>query len=137
MKNIYYLIIFVLTVSCLSYSKATTNKISTDQSEVTFKIDTLSIADNNQAPNNFTLFQNYPNPFNPTTTIKYYIPKQTHVSLKIYNVLGSKVADLVNRVQQAGEYKVVFNAQNIISGVYYFQLKADEFSQVKKMILLK
>ena len=124
MKNIYYLIIFVLAVSCLSYSKATTNKISTDQSEVTFKIDTLSIADNNQAPNNFTLFQNYPNPFNPTTTIKYYIPKQTHVSLKIYNVLGSKVADLVNRVQQAGEYKVVFNAQNIISGVYYFQLKS-------------
>ena len=90
----------------------------------------------------FNLYQNYPNPFNPTTKIKYTIPSvETHrnasVQLKVYDVLGRVVATLVNETKQPGEYEVEFNATLLPSGVYFYQLKAGEFIQTKKMILLK
>ncbi len=91
----------------------------------------------------FKLGANYPNPFNPTTTIAYTIPgekgsgKKLHVSLKVYHSLGQEVATLVNRNQSAGNYKAVFNAKGLPSGVYFYRLTAGSFSETRKMILLK
>ncbi|RPI75115.1 MAG: T9SS C-terminal target domain-containing protein [Ignavibacteriales bacterium] len=97
---------------------------------------------------NFSLSQNYPNPFNPTTTIKYSIPNvetghapSLQVTLKVYDVLGKEVATLVNEEKQPGIYEVEFNPvsgiRNLASGIYYYRLKASNFIQTKKMILLK
>lgn len=88
-------------------------------------------------PTEFTLFQNYPNPFNPVTTIKYDLPSTSDVSLIIYDILGRKVKELVNTKQQAGRYEIQFNASNLSSGVYIYQLIADKFISSKKMILMK
>jgi parallel beta-helix repeat protein len=88
-------------------------------------------------PTEYTLYQNYPNPFNPITTIKYDLPNTSDVSLVIYDILGRKVKELVNTKQQAGRYEVQFNASNLASGVYIYQLIAEKYINSKKMILLK
>lgn len=88
-------------------------------------------------PTEYTLYQNYPNPFNPTTTIKYDLPNTSEVTLIIYDILGRKVKALVNEKQQTGRYEVQFNASNLASGVYIYQLIADKYISSKKMILLK
>ena len=85
----------------------------------------------------FSLHQNYPNPFNPTTTIKYSIPKLSFVTIKIYDVLGSEVATLVNEEKPVGTYELNWNAANLPSGVYFYRLQAGSFMQTRKMILLK
>ncbi len=86
---------------------------------------------------NFSLSQNYPNPFNPTTTITYSIPTNSFVTLKIYNLLGSEIATLVNEEKSYGTYKVNWDAQNLSSGVYFYKMQAGNFSETKKLILLK
>ncbi|MBT8385881.1 MAG: T9SS type A sorting domain-containing protein [Ignavibacteria bacterium] len=93
---------------------------------------------------NFRLYQNYPNPFNPSTKIKFTLPKLRFTILKIYDVLGSEVATLVNEELSAGEYEIEFNGeslpagrQGLTSGVYFYQLRVGEFIQSKKMLLLK
>src|ERR1035437_9760635 len=88
-------------------------------------------------PKEFVLSQNYPNPFNPTTTINYSIPKAGQVKLTIYNAIGSKVATIVNEYKQVGNYSVQFNSSNHASGIYFYKLESGQFSQIKKMILLK
>jgi photosystem II stability/assembly factor-like uncharacterized protein len=92
-------------------------------------------------PAKFSLEQNYPNPFNPTTKIRFTIPVvETGLALsllKVYDVLGNEVATLVNEYKTAGNYEVEFDASKLSSGVYYYQLKADEFIQTRKMIILK
>ncbi len=93
--------------------------------------------DNNPKPNSFSLSQNYPNPFNPSTIIKYQIPNSGYVSLNIYDVLGEEVASLVDKNQPAGSYEINFNASNLTSGVYFYQLKFGKIIQVKKMTLLR
>lgn len=85
----------------------------------------------------YSLDQNYPNPFNPATTISYSIPEESQVSLKIYDVMGSEVAELVNGRQLAGMYNVNFNASSLASGTYFYKLMAGDFVSVKKMVLLK
>jgi hypothetical protein len=97
----------------------------------------------------FSLEQNYPNPFNPNTTIRYTIPnvianevKQSQmVTLKVYDILGNEIAALVNEEQPAGKYEVEFSTssgiRNLTSGIYFYQLKAGEFMETKKMLLLK
>ena len=92
---------------------------------------------NNKLVNNYNLSQNYPNPFNPSTLIKYQLPENGFVSLKVYDVLGKEVATIINQQQTAGNYSVNFNAVNLTSGVYFYQLKSGNFVQVKKMILLR
>lgn len=86
---------------------------------------------------NFQLLQNYPNPFNPSTTINFTIAKQSNVSLSVFNILGQKVADLVNGNIEPGNYNVRFDASNLSSGVYLYQLRTDGATIVKKMQLLK
>ncbi len=91
----------------------------------------------NEIPQTYQLFQNYPNPFNPSTVIYYSVPKQTLVNLKVYDVLGREVASLVNAVKLAGDYQVTFDASNFPSGVYYYRINAGDYTDVKKMILIK
>ncbi len=86
---------------------------------------------------NFKLNQNYPNPFNPTTIISYQIPYESKVVLKVFNILGDEVATLVNENKAAGNYNVSFNASNLSSGVYFYQIKAGSFVDTKKLVLLK
>jgi photosystem II stability/assembly factor-like uncharacterized protein len=83
------------------------------------------------------LSQNYPNPFNPTTTIKYSIPTESFVRIKIYNLIGEEVATLVNEEKTIGNYEVEFNATSLPSGIYFYQLKAGKFVETKKMVLMK
>lgn len=88
-------------------------------------------------PTKFELSQNYPNPFNPSTTIKFTIPESAMVTLSIFNALGEEVALLVNRVMESGTYEVNFNAVGLNSGMYFYRIQAGDFTQVKKMTLLK
>ena len=88
-------------------------------------------------PITFTLEQNYPNPFNPSTSISYSIPNNSFVSLKVYDILGNEVVTLVNKTQAAGNYNISFDASNLSNGVYLYSIKTDNFSDVKKMILMK
>ncbi len=89
----------------------------------------------------FKLEQNYPNPFNPTTTIRYSIPKQSFVTLIVYDILGREIIKIVNEEKQAGNYQVEFSPvsgiQNLASGIYFYQIKAGDYVCTKKMILLK
>jgi photosystem II stability/assembly factor-like uncharacterized protein len=89
------------------------------------------------APIASSLSQNYPNPFNPTTSIQYSIASKQFVTLKIYDVLGNEVAALVNEEKPAGNYTVEFNGNNLASGIYFYQMKAGNFTATKKLILMK
>lgn len=88
-------------------------------------------------PVEYSLGQNYPNPFNPTTRIEFSLPKQSHVRLEVFDMLGKKVATLVNGAQPAGEYKVDFDATKLVSGVYIYRLSTPDRMLSRKMILLK
>jgi hypothetical protein len=90
-----------------------------------------------QIPNKYELAQNYPNPFNPSTTIQFALPKAGVVSLKIYNILGEEVAELINREMNAGFKKINFDASHLSSGLYLYRISVGEFVDVKKMMLLK
>ena len=90
-----------------------------------------------QIPTDYTLFQNYPNPFNPSTILSYQIPSSGHISLKIYDILGKEIKTLVNQKQQAGNYEISFDAKNLPSGVYFYQLKTKFNTMTKKMLLLE
>jgi len=96
-----------------------------------------SADDAENSVNNFILLQNYPNPFNPSTTIKYSIPTSEFITLKVFDVLGNEVATLVDELKSAGSYEVTWNAENLSSGVYFYQLKAGNITQNKKLILKK
>jgi hypothetical protein len=88
-------------------------------------------------PQEYNLSQNYPNPFNPTTNIEYSIPEQSFVELKVYDILGNKVAELVNEFQSAGTYRADFSGEGLASGLYIARIKAGNFTQSIKMSLLK
>ncbi len=90
-----------------------------------------------QNPLSYNLEQNYPDPFNPTTTINYQIPNLSHVTLRIYDILGREVSTRVNGYKAAGKYTVTFNASHLASGVYFYQLRSDNFVSTKKLLLLK
>jgi hypothetical protein len=105
----------------------------------------VSVENETESPKEFSLFQNYPNPFNPSTMIRYEIPGQADnmlVVLKVYDVLGNEIAILVNEELPAGEYEVEFNShsgevRNLVSGIYFYQLRSGSFIETKKMILVK
>ncbi|MBA4407407.1 hypothetical protein C0389_09040 [bacterium] len=107
---------------------------------------TTDIKENKSVPTEFKLMQNYPNPFNPSTIISFSIPESQHVSLIVYDLLGKEVAVLVNEFRQPGSYnsqfstsptgRQVLNSQ-LSSGIYFYSLKTDRFTQTKKMLLTK
>jgi hypothetical protein len=113
------------------------------------KFDNLTAIDDqgeiNFEPKSFQLYQNYPNPFNPTTKIKFSIPpspvtgegRGEVVTLKIYDLLGRKVAALVNEKLSSGTYEVEFDGSNCPSGIYFYKLETESFYQTKRMVLIK
>ena len=100
---------------------------------------TSILSTGNSVPEKFSLSQNYPNPFNPNTNLEFGIPELGFVSLKVYDVLGNEVATLVNETKPAGTYNYQFSTVNyqLSSGIYFYRLEAGEFSEIKRMILIK
>jgi len=91
----------------------------------------------NVIPTEYGFYQNYPNPFNPSTVIKYDLPKEGFVTMKIYNILGKEIKTLVNDFKRAGSYNVTFDAGNLPSGIYFCRIKSNDFSAVRKLLLIK
>jgi hypothetical protein len=105
---------------------------------------TTGILNNNEIPQGFSLSQNYPNPFNPSTTIKFALPVSGNVSLKVFDVTGKLVSEIVNGNLQAGSHEINFNASDLSSGAYFYKLEVRQagsstngFTDIKKMILVK
>jgi len=101
------------------------------------QISTISGVGGQQSPTKFALEQNFPNPFNPATIIRYQVPRATHVSLKVFNLLGGEVATLVDAVTPAGFYAVTFDGSSLASGVYIFKLQAESYVDARKLLLLR
>ncbi len=91
----------------------------------------------NFQPNTFSLSQNYPNPFNPSTTVKFYLPEQSHVTITVYNATGQQVAVLINRVLPSGEKYITWDASRFSSGIYFLKMETASFNKVIKMVLMK
>jgi hypothetical protein len=101
------------------------------------KIITTGISPGRLVPQQALLHQNYPNPFNPSTTIRYGLPNRSHASLTVFNTLGQSVSTLVNGEQEAGYYEVKFDAASLSSGVYFYRLRAGEFVETKRLLLIR
>ncbi|MBE0551054.1 MAG: T9SS type A sorting domain-containing protein [Ignavibacterium sp.] len=97
----------------------------------------LSVDEKHMIADDYYLFQNYPNPFNPITIIRYFIPSEGLVTLKVYDILGQEVKTLVNEFKQANKYEVKFESSGLASGVYIYRIQVNEYNQSKKMIILK
>lgn len=102
-----------------------------------FMDDSLHAEQQSENPDQFRLEQNYPNPFNPVTQIIYTIPQDAHVVLKVYDMMGRVVKSVVNKYQSKGRYRVNFHAGNLTSGMYLYRLKAGDYVEIHKMVLIK
>lgn len=112
--------------------------VSSDNDEwQAFAVTDLEIDDSPIIPEKFALHSNFPNPFNPTTSIRYDIPKVSHVTLSIFNISGQVINILVNQKQEPGFYSVNWDARNVSTGVYFYKIQAGEFIQTKKCLLIK
>jgi hypothetical protein len=100
-------------------------------------VDILTSVSGQSLPIAYSLGQNYPNPFNPTTLIQYSLPASGHVSLSIYNLLGRKVATLVNSRQESGSYESEWDATGVSSGIYFYRIQAGDYIDMKKLVLMK
>jgi hypothetical protein len=98
---------------------------------------TVSVAERPEIPTTYALEQNYPNPFNPSTFIEFALPRQDHVQLDVYNVIGQKVATLVNESRPAGYYRERFDASGMASGMYFYRLSTGGATFLKKMLMIK
>lgn len=142
-----YYLTDLLSGEIISGTKKELTQLSTNMNKYTAKIyslaDTMAVVGlrgeiaQNNVPAEFTLEQNYPNPFNPATNISYSIPSNGKVELIVYDILGKEVQKLVNDIQTAGIHSVVFNGDNLSSGVYFYSLNFEGRTTVKKMILIK
>ena len=90
-----------------------------------------------EIPQKFSLEQNYPNPFNPSTKISYSIPQKSFVTIKVFDLLGSEISQLINEEKETGRYELDFNAVDLSSGVYFYKIEVGDFSEIKKMVLLR
>jgi len=97
----------------------------------------LSIDYDEKAPEGFYLFQNYPNPFNPATSINYQVSEPSFITIKVFNIIGQEIKTLVNEFKQSGKYSVQFDGTGLTSGIYFYKLDANQFTEIKKMIILK
>jgi hypothetical protein len=100
-------------------------------------IDTQLVGVHQNIPFEFSLFQNYPNPFNSITKIKYEIPVRNFVILKVYDVLGNEISSVVNEEKSAGDYVIEFNGADLPSGIYFYRLRAGQYVETRKMVLLR
>ncbi|HEX9252188.1 MAG TPA: T9SS type A sorting domain-containing protein [Ignavibacteriaceae bacterium] len=100
-------------------------------------VNPTSVEDENTVVDNYYLAQNYPNPFNPSTRINFGLKNPGNVEISVYNILGNKVATLVNGYKPAGRHSVVFNAYSLSSGTYFYKIVTNEFTLTKKMLMLK
>jgi hypothetical protein len=108
-----------------------------EQSTIQSVTNPLGVNGTLEIPKEYRLEQNYPNPFNPVTNIKYSVPKDGNVSLKVYDAIGNEVSTIVNGVIKAGVYNAEFDGSNFASGVYFYTIKTNEFTSTKKMVLVK
>ena len=99
--------------------------------------DNKKVLSNDIESGKLEIFENYPNPFNPATIINYSLPVDEKVIIKVYDILGREVAELVNEFKTAGNYSVNFEASSLSSGVYFYSISAGNFHQTKKMVLTK
>jgi hypothetical protein len=132
----------LFTASSVRYVRITITQLSPGSwaSFWEFKVFVLSATDVDEIdelPREYKSYQNYPNPFNFSTVIRYQLPENNHVALKVFDILGREVKTLVNQTQNAGYYSVVLNAVDLASGVYLYKFQTDTFSEIKKMVLLK
>ena len=109
----------------------------TGTTENSLEYTTTDVKESSVKPSNFELSQNYPNPFNPSTIINYSVKQRSFITLKIYDAIGKEVVTLVNGDREQGTYQVNFNARNLSNGIYFYRLTAGNYTDVKKMILLK
>jgi len=134
---------YSLTFSKTGYnSKTVTNVYAKKDSLTTLNVllrpVSVNISNNGNAiPQDYKLYQNYPNPFNPATTISFALPKESDIVLKVYDISGREVAELINGVLKAGEYNYKFDASDLSSGVYFYSIKAGSYTETKKMLLVK
>ncbi|MBS1492723.1 MAG: T9SS type A sorting domain-containing protein [Bacteroidetes bacterium] len=133
---------YTLTFSAANHYSKTISSIraqydSTTILDVILRPNAVNITNENNTAYSFELKQNFPNPFNPSTTIKYFIPTKNFVTLKVYDSKGTEVSRIINEYKDSGEYEIQMNNGNLSSGVYYYKLTAGDFSETKKMILLK
>ena len=98
---------------------------------------TTSIKLSQKIVKQFYLNQNYPNPFNPTTSIDYYVPKTSFITIKLFDILGRYITTLVNEVKKPGNYTIEFNARQLTSGIYFYKMQSSDFEQTKKLVLIK
>ncbi len=96
-----------------------------------------AVYDDENNPNKFQLSQNYPNPFNPSTKIKFSIPEESQVTIKVFNAVGEEISTILNDFLKSGTHTVGFNASKLTSGMYFYQLKTRNFTATKKMLLVK
>jgi len=114
-------------------------EIDSAMNKIGFVPDPSDVQIDNEMPAEFSLDQNFPNPFNPETVISYQLASSGVVTLRIFDVLGNQIAELVNGIQPAGKYRTNFQSTdyNLSSGIYFYQLKTDRFTETKKMLILK
>jgi flagellar hook assembly protein FlgD len=121
----------------ITIEASVSGKSVTDEFVVTVNPGTGISTSSDLVPTEYELLQNYPNPFNPETTIGFALPKQSDVIISIYDNNGRHVTDLIRKNKSAGYHTVNWNAANMPSGLYFYQIKADNFTQIKKCILVK
>jgi hypothetical protein len=98
--------------------------------------------EDNTLPEEFKIYQNYPNPFNPSTTIRFFLPQEARVSIKVYNIIGKEITELLNETRKTGEYEITWdgtdsNGKLVPSGIYFITMNADRFSNTIKAMLIK
>lgn len=102
-----------------------------------FRSTIVDVKNQEQLPTSYSLWQNYPNPFNPSTTIHFEIPKETHITLKVYNMLGQEVLIVLDEKRSPGRYNIRIDASSLASGVYFYRFVSEDFSSTKKLILVR
>jgi len=102
-----------------------------------FSVIITDVADDEQVPSEFSLSQNYPNPFNPLTVIRYGLPERAHVRLEVFNILGEKIALLVDDEKTAGYHEVILDAERLSTGMYFYRVRANQFVDTKKLVILR
>ncbi len=114
-----------------------TQVISGFLADTLFRSTIVDVKDQEQLPTSYSLWQNYPNPFNPNTTIHFELPKESHVTLKVYNILGREVLTILDEDKVAGRYDLRIDGTSLASSVYFYRLVADDYMATKKLLLVR